>query len=244
MIEQQMSERMRDAVLDEPPLGFDPDEMVTRASRRQRHRRATTGAAAAVVAVAVSAVLVGTGRDPGQVQQGGQVADCAAGGDAGAVPVIERGMRAVLADRAPTSRFDGMPPARNGDTGEDWPQEGGDGDCVTWLFREFLASDTQTYVTLGVLQKRTELDLTGLRSRPDPAGAFPNPTVGLIGDEPQSDGSHVRTYGPAANYRVSVVHFRADGTIVVAKVESVSDTQVTVTDAQARAIATDPRLTF
>jgi hypothetical protein len=55
MIEQQLAERFRAAVDDEPPLGFDPDEFVDRLFRRRRRRQAL-GSALGVVAVATAAV--------------------------------------------------------------------------------------------------------------------------------------------------------------------------------------------
>ncbi|QUH05470.1 hypothetical protein HUO13_36010 [Saccharopolyspora erythraea] len=52
-----LREGMRTAVADEPPLGFDPDDVVAEAAHRQRRRR-TTAAAVAAVVVAVVAGLV------------------------------------------------------------------------------------------------------------------------------------------------------------------------------------------
>lgn len=42
----------------EPPLGFDPDDVVTRAGRRQRRRRATITAGGGVAAIAIAAIAV------------------------------------------------------------------------------------------------------------------------------------------------------------------------------------------
>jgi hypothetical protein len=55
VIEQQLAERFRAVVGDEPPLGFDPDEFVDRLFRRRRRRQAI-GTALAVVVVATAAV--------------------------------------------------------------------------------------------------------------------------------------------------------------------------------------------
>ncbi|MFB9906854.1 hypothetical protein [Allokutzneria oryzae] len=69
MIEKELRDGLRGAVTDEPPLGFDPDEAVTRIGVKVRRRRATFGVAAAVVAVLGGAVLVqqsvGVGRGGG-----------------------------------------------------------------------------------------------------------------------------------------------------------------------------------
>ncbi|HEU5474054.1 MAG TPA: hypothetical protein VFV67_25700 [Actinophytocola sp.] len=66
MIEERIVDRFRTAVADEPPLGFDPDDVVSEAARRYGRRRAVAGSAMATggVAVAVTAVLAtgGTGQ--------------------------------------------------------------------------------------------------------------------------------------------------------------------------------------
>ncbi len=65
MIEQQLTERFRTVLEDEPPLGFDPDQLVDDQRRaRRRHAAAVgSGVSAAVAVVAVVAVgLVGGGR--------------------------------------------------------------------------------------------------------------------------------------------------------------------------------------
>ncbi|GAA3999213.1 hypothetical protein GCM10022247_19350 [Allokutzneria multivorans] len=58
MIEKELRDGLRGAVSDEPPLGFDPDDAVTRIGVRVRRRRATFAVAAAVVAVVGGAVAV------------------------------------------------------------------------------------------------------------------------------------------------------------------------------------------
>lgn len=70
MIEEHMAERFRMAVATEPPLGFDPDEVVTEARRRQRRRRAVAASALATGGVVLAAVAVfaaSTGAGQGQV---------------------------------------------------------------------------------------------------------------------------------------------------------------------------------
>ncbi|WP_009948787.1 hypothetical protein [Saccharopolyspora erythraea] len=52
-----LREGMRTAVADEPPLGFDPDDVVTEAARRQRRRRTTAAAVAAVVVATVAGLV-------------------------------------------------------------------------------------------------------------------------------------------------------------------------------------------
>ncbi|WP_086827671.1 hypothetical protein [Allokutzneria sp. NRRL B-24872] len=71
MIEKELRDGLRGAVSDEPPLGFDPDEAVTKIGVRVRRRRATFAVAAAVIAVVGGAVAVqqsvGLGRS-GEVE--------------------------------------------------------------------------------------------------------------------------------------------------------------------------------
>jgi hypothetical protein len=59
-IEKRLADRMHAAVADEPPLGFDPDEVVDRAGRLRRRRSGYTaaGAATATAVLAVAAVTV------------------------------------------------------------------------------------------------------------------------------------------------------------------------------------------
>jgi hypothetical protein len=58
MNERTLADEFRDAFADEPPLGFDPDEVVTRLIQRRRRRLRVAAAAAGVVAVAAVGVGV------------------------------------------------------------------------------------------------------------------------------------------------------------------------------------------
>jgi hypothetical protein len=49
--------RLREVVLAEPPLGFDPDDVVTKAAKRQRNRRATVATVAVTLGIAGAAVV-------------------------------------------------------------------------------------------------------------------------------------------------------------------------------------------
>lgn len=60
MSEQELRDGLRVAVLDEPPLSFDPDALMERATRELARRRALVGAGVATTAVAVAAVAVPT----------------------------------------------------------------------------------------------------------------------------------------------------------------------------------------
>lgn len=56
MDENEITEGLRGIVLAEPPLGFDPDDVATKAARKQRDRRVALGSGLAVAVVAVAAV--------------------------------------------------------------------------------------------------------------------------------------------------------------------------------------------
>ena len=49
--------RLREVVLAEPPLGFDPDDVVTKAAKRQRTRRATVATVVVTLGIAGAAVV-------------------------------------------------------------------------------------------------------------------------------------------------------------------------------------------
>src|SRR5690242_5855400 len=63
MIEERITETFRQVVAGEPPLGFDPDDVVAEAARRTRQRRAiaATTAATGVVALAAATLLATAG---------------------------------------------------------------------------------------------------------------------------------------------------------------------------------------
>ncbi|WP_410607274.1 hypothetical protein [Amycolatopsis sp. lyj-109] len=63
MDEQTLAREFTAAVRTEPPLGFDPDEVVTRVARRRHRRRTVLLAFAGVVVAAVAAAVVIPGAD-------------------------------------------------------------------------------------------------------------------------------------------------------------------------------------
>jgi hypothetical protein len=58
VIEEQLADRFRAAVADEPPMGFDPDDLVDRAARTHRRRSAVLAASAAAALVVLATVAV------------------------------------------------------------------------------------------------------------------------------------------------------------------------------------------
>jgi hypothetical protein len=68
--EKQLTESMTAAVRGEPPLGFDPDDVVDRAIRRRRRNVLSATCATAAALVAVTAVAVGGGTTSEGLQPG------------------------------------------------------------------------------------------------------------------------------------------------------------------------------
>src|SRR5690349_7993634 len=60
MNEQQLAHRFRSAVEAEPPLGFDPDDVIDRAVLRQRHGRRMLASAGAAGVLLVTSVITTT----------------------------------------------------------------------------------------------------------------------------------------------------------------------------------------
>jgi hypothetical protein len=244
MIEERVAESMREAVADEPPLGFDPDEVLTEAADRRRRRWAAgatglavggmTLAAVAVFGVGGTAgphqVSVGAGPSGSNVPTATSTVPPFAGSDsvvANLGPVIPT----VLNDRVPGLVFD-KPLA--GELMVDERRRG--------VLGSYRAAGSNVHVSIYVYHDENALDLAG-----DPvAGVGP---VELVSDTPQQDGSHLRVYAfdDGSALDVSVVHLRTDGVIVVAN--SPSELEPGQNGLAARqgvltAIATDVRLTF
>lgn len=53
-----LENELRQVAFSEPPLGFDPDDLATKAAKRQRNRRATIGAAGVSLVLAAGVVVV------------------------------------------------------------------------------------------------------------------------------------------------------------------------------------------
>jgi hypothetical protein len=69
MIEQQVADRFQEAVANEPPLGFDPDDVIDRAIKRSRRRKVVWAVAAAtVVEAAVVWAIPGGGSGGGAIE--------------------------------------------------------------------------------------------------------------------------------------------------------------------------------
>jgi hypothetical protein len=94
MSEEDVRDGLRDAVANEPPLRFDPDELVATA-RRQVRRRALVAAGLATVAVAVAAVAV-----PAALGRG----------SGGTTPVADRPTSSPHAPTGSATRPDQWPP--------------------------------------------------------------------------------------------------------------------------------------
>lgn len=71
MNENEIEDGLRGVALTEPALGFDPDEVATRAARRLRNRRATIGTGLAVLGIAAATITVANNSTTGQSVPGG-----------------------------------------------------------------------------------------------------------------------------------------------------------------------------
>ncbi|CRK57617.1 hypothetical protein [Alloactinosynnema sp. L-07] len=214
MNEQQITERFRRAVDNEPPLGFGPDDIVDRAATARRRRTLLLGSAFATVAVVVAAVAVQslagrTGPAGTQPSAGSGSATVTQLKERAAA--IEAHMRAVVPQVIPGVR-----------------------DLWTGRFSNFLGSDEPTdgpNRIYGNVEFVDSVGRTGLLLEvyaPGVAGFGPDSPCSTIFEEIGSatcdppvsrpDGSSV-LIGRAtvrANGRATTVaiHFRADGSVV------------------------------
>jgi hypothetical protein len=268
MIEERIADRFRAAVADEPPLGFDPDDVVTKAARLRRRNRAVAGSALVTTGLAVAATVFAT--DPGGVPAAGP-----GSGAAGWVSPAPSGPGGALAPSAPSAQPGSEKPDVPQSTGpatfpgsdaavarlrvvipavlaERVPgltfiePDGGDlavepkGRLIGGAYR---ASGTKRrYVGVWVAHDGDTLDLG---KDPATAGGW-GP---LLGESTLPDGSRLRVYGQsgAGAQSLTVLHFRADGVIVLVETTAKPEpgrTGLAVTQEVLTAIATDPRLTF
>lgn len=258
MIEDRLANEFRTAVAGEPPLGFDPDDVVTEAIRRRKRRQAAGATAlgtggVALAAVAVFATSAGTGGvSVGASPSGSSAAQTATtppGSDDKNAPVpteppasfpgsddaitqLGPVIPAVLHDRVPGLAFD-KPDSGTLMVVDDPHGVGG----------AYLAAGTKhRYVTVFVYHDRNALDLAG-----DPAadGGWGV----LVSDTTQQDGSHVRVYSHDGgdSQGLAVLHLRTDGVIVQADTTAKPEdgqTGLATSQEVLTAVATDPRLTF
>jgi hypothetical protein len=254
MIEDRLAERLKAAVAAEPPLGFDPFEVVTEAVRRRKRRQAAGATALVTGGVALAAVAVfatsGTARVPvGTNPSGSSVVETTTPdkknqptdpqtqpsfpGSAEAVVQLGQVIPEVLRDQAPGFAFD--QPAGGALQVSVNPRAIGCAYPAT--------GTTHRYVSVTVSHEHDQLDLVG-----DPAaGGNWGP---LVSDTPQQDGSHIRVYDyddGDGTLALTVVHLRVDGVIVLASTTAKPEpgqNGLAVNQDVQTAIATDPRLTF
>jgi hypothetical protein len=251
MIEERLTETFRQVMAGEPPLGFDPDDVVAEAARRIRARRAIAATAAATGVVALTAAALFTTAGTGaRVPVGAPLTQVSAPqtkpqpgtnlpsaaptfpGSDNVVRDLGRTIPAVLADRVPGLHFNG-PDSGTLMVVENRRAVGG----------AYLAAGTKhRYVSVWVYHDKQNLDLAG-----DPAaGGGWGP---LASDTTQQDGSHLRVYRSTEGgaQGLTVVHLRTDGVIVMADTTAKPEpgqTGLATTQQALTAVATDPRLTF
>ncbi len=214
MIEKQLEESMHSALAGEPPLGFDPDEVVDRAARRQRQRRsafATAGVAGGVLVLAVTTVLATSSREQGTgigtpptstttttrgtgVCQGvapGHIPPSGFPGSAAALARIDEAAPGVLTTHL------GLAAAH--------ADEMAVYDCPPNISGGFTVAGTPG-VVLAMTHARPELDFE--HDQLTDADAFR-----LLRDTPQPDGGSIRVYVDAADESgaLIVARYGADG---------------------------------
>jgi hypothetical protein len=242
MIEQQLAERFRAAVADEPPLAFDPDETVDRAARGQRRRYAVIATAASTATVALAAVAVfGVAGDPnGQV--GPAQTDRQSATSDRPVPPSPLGtpMPSGAPDMPRTGKNAPVPPSPPASfpgsakviaelkkigpklLAHYIPGLAFDFEGTPWLaspqgapkgvLATYLVSGTKN--SYVTLAVIHEKDHLDLAGDPAAAGGYGN----LVSDTTNADGSHVRVYrfpGEGAS-GLTVLHLRTNGVITEA----------------------------
>jgi hypothetical protein len=242
VIEKQLEDRMRSALTDEPPLGFDPDEVADRAGRRRRQRRATFGAAAGVLVLAVGAVVVGGARGGQRTGIGTQTSStegtvCQSPGPE---PTVN-----FPGSAATVARLDAAVPGLLAEHVSGVPFEkridGGNGayDCPPTVDLSYaVRGGTGEFLSVTLIHRRDRLDLAGDHWTADPSHE-------LVSDEPAADGARIRVYRNSEPNQQSssvVLRFGADGMITEAYVIAAGDR--TISEAQLTALATDPELRF
>jgi hypothetical protein len=253
VIEERIAERFLAAVADEPPLGFDPDDVVTGAARRTRQRRAIAATTVATGVVVLTAVALFAANGTGQVRVGAAPTGTtetapphsvsktegpppppppAFPGSDAVVRDLGETIPTVLAARVPGLHF-GAPDSGVLMVDQSRRSVGG-------AYK--VAGTTHRYVSVFVYHNASALDLAG-----DPAAA------GGWGpwhsDTTRPDGSHLRVYGSdgAGTQGLLVVHLRTDGVIVLADTTAKPEPGkqgLIVSQDVLTAIATDARLTF
>lgn len=230
MIEERLADRMRAVLADEPPLGFDPDEVVDRAVRLRRGRRSTVAAAAAVLAIAVAAAVVTTRSEKGEVAvppprpdapcQGvepGRVPPLDFPGSAPIVARLNGSVPAVITTHLPGVS---VQPSETGMIAYDCPPN------VGTIYR---VTGTEHSVMVYLIHARATLDLAHDRHAGDP-------TYQLTGDTTAADGARIRTYRSPGD--LVAIRFGQDGMVT-----EVSGQGVATID-QLTALASDPELRF
>jgi hypothetical protein len=240
VIEKQLEQSMHAALAGEPPLGFDPDDVVDRAARRHRQRRAfaVVAAMAGVVGLATATLLVAGGSDGAPTATAPDAvcetappgAHAPPEGFPGSDAIVAR-LRAaepgLLAEHVPGTTFD--------------PPEGvdmGAFDCPPFIaVSRYVSGGTGESLALQLTHRRDRLDLAG---DPYADDLFHR----LVGDKQAADGARIRVYREKSPLQpmLAVVRFGPDGMITEASV--IAADARTITEDQLTALATDPELRF
>jgi hypothetical protein len=248
VIEKQLTDHMNAVLADEPPLGFDPDELVGRAVRQRRRTIATVGTSGAVLVIAV-ATAVATGSTDARRSPVGTPSStssstpstvlwpesvCVTEGSGSTPPLNFPGSLEIIA------RLDASAPAviaahLPGVTVQ--PSETGmiAYDCPPNVGTVYPVNGVDQSVMLYLIHARHQLDLAHDRYAD-------NAAYQLVEETTAADGALIRTYRDETGTVLVVVRFGQDGMITEASVSGAGT--LVANSAQLRALASDPELRF
>jgi hypothetical protein len=251
VIEKQLENRMRAAVDGEPPLGFDPREVVRRAARLHRQRRATiaaAGGAGAVLVVATSIAFATAAGGPRPSAGATGDASSTMTGSATGRPVCqspdegEPGADFPGSDKIVSRLEQEVPAAVHEHLGVGTKPVNSIGayDCPPTVVARYSTHTVIPWLTIAMVHARTTFD-----DGHDPSAL--DTKQRLVRERPGEDGARIRIYQiapdvnePGAPRPLSAVRLGADG-MVTAVAESNGSR---FSEQQLVALASDARLRF
>jgi hypothetical protein len=262
----EITEGLRGIALAEPPLGFNPDDLATRAARRQRDRRVAVGTGVAVTTVAVAAVAFSvnaTGRNevsPGSSSPSSGPATTTVDHELTAERARNRQhLQRVLPGLLPGARQIKVSEFDQADYGQpnDWAYTIGD--------VRFRDDAGEAYFTIAISGPEAPLEPLAKQCDPTPVDengkpvevpVLPNGKPLQCKKVPQSDGSTVviqQSGSPIGDDLTSNVvrvagvdasHYRTDGSSVTVGLDRWDRPRDAMTEQQLITLVTDPELTL
>jgi hypothetical protein len=248
VIEKQLENRMRAAVDGEPPLGFEPREIVARAARSRRQRRATiaaAGGAGAVLVVAASIAFATAAGGPGN--SAGATGDASDTTTGSPRPVCqspddgEPGAEFPGSDKIVSRLRQEVPAAvhEHLEVGTKPVNHLGAHDCPPTIVAEYTTDTVIPWLRITMVHARPALDDGHDQSAQDTK-------LHLVRERPGEDGARIRIYqmvpdvNGTAPRPLSVVRLGADGMVT----EVTESNGSRFSEQQLVALVSDARLTF